>query len=133
MSKSNPNISTNAISDSSLNSLIENALENESTPKPQRTPKNKRKPQGQLSEEKQKPPKVINTTIGTQSPQNHHTQHTMSQNNGTRPKMLRQEAKTLEGIPCVSAHYTREAILRKDAHHPPPAQRKSPTMKFRIR
>ena len=74
MSKSNPNISTNAISDSSLNSLIENALENESTPKSQRTPKNKRKPQGQLSEEKQKPPKVINTTIGTQSPQNHHTQ-----------------------------------------------------------
>ena len=123
MSKTNPNISSNAISDSSVNSLIESALKSEAPPQPQRTPKNKRKPQGQLSEEKQKPPKVINTntTTGTQSTQSHHTKHTMSQNNGTRPKMLRQDAKNLEGIPCVSAHYTREAILRKDAHHPPPA------------
>ena len=123
MSISNPNISTHAISNSSLNSLIENALENETGPKPLRTPKNKRKPQGQLSEEKQKTSKVINTTSSTQSPPSHHTQHTMSQNNGTRPKMLRQEAKNLEGISCVSAHYTREAILRKDAHHPSPAQK----------
>ena len=41
MSKTNPNISSNAISDSSLNSLIKNALKSEAPPKPQRTKKTK--------------------------------------------------------------------------------------------
>ena len=37
--------------------------------------------------------------------------------------MLRQDAKHLGSIPCVSAFYTREAILTKDATHPEPVQK----------
>ena len=63
MSPSNPNTQTNATSDLSLNTLIQEALEKKSTPpKPKRTPSIKRKTQDQNSAEKTKPSKINNTT-----------------------------------------------------------------------
>ena len=123
MSKSsNPNTKTNLTTEISINSLINKALEEKDTPpKPQRTPNLKRKTQGQLSEEKTKPPKIIHTTQNLISQQTNLSLSTMSHENSSRPKMLRQDPKNLSGIPCVSAHYTREAILTKDAIHPQPA------------
>ena len=46
----------------------------------------------------------------------------MTHENGDRPRMLRHSAKGLEGTPCVSAYFTREAILKKDAEHPEPIE-----------
>ena len=121
MSPSNPNTKTNATSDLSLNTLIQEALEKQSIPlKPQRTPSIKRKTQDQNSAEKTKPSKINNATNSQISPQLIQRPLAMSNANPTKPKMLRQDPKTLSGIPCVSAHYTREAILTKDAIHPPP-------------
>ena len=40
----------------------------------------------------------------------------------TRPKMLRQDIKSLENTRCVAAYNTVEAILRKDAIHPTPVE-----------
>ena len=121
MSPSNPNTQTNATSDLSLNTLIQEALEKKSTPpKPKRTPSIKRKTQDQNSAEKTKPSKINNTTNNQAPPQLIQQPLAMSNANPIKPKMLRQDPKTLSGIPCVSAHYTREAILTKDAIHPPP-------------
>ena len=118
---SNPNSKTNISTDISINSLIDKALEEKNTsPKPQRTPNLKRKTQGQLSEEKTKPPKIVHTTQNPDFHQINFSPPTMSENS-SRPKMLRQDPKNLSGIPCVSAHYIREAILTKDATHPQPA------------
>ena len=39
-----------------------------------------------------------------------------------RPKMLRQDSKSLGITPCVAAYNTVEAILRKDAIHPTPVE-----------
>ena len=119
---SNPNTKTNQTTDISINSLINKALEeNKTPPKPQRTPNQKRKTQGQLSEEKTKPPKILNTTQEGTAQQTNHSSSIMFQENSSRPKMLRQDPKNLSGIPCVGAHYIREAILTKDALHPQPA------------
>ena len=83
--------------------------------------KSNRKTQGQLSEEKTNPPKILNTTQEGTAQQTNHSSSIMFQGNSSRPKMLRQDPKNLSGIPCVGAHYIREAILTKDAIHPHPA------------
>ena len=120
MSTSNPNTKTNVTSDVSLNTLIQEALEKKSSPpKPKRTPSVKRKTQDQNSAEKTKPSKINNSTYSDTPPQLTQTPM-MSNTHPTKPKMLRQDPKTISGIPCVSAHYTREAILTKDAVHPAP-------------
>ena len=116
MSKTNPNSLTNANPNHSVNSYIEQAILN----KTNTTPTNqKRKSSNQLSEEKVKPSKITPPSTHTTTETDIDT--TMAFNNA-RPKMLRQAGKHLGSIPCVSAHYTREAILTKDATHPNPVQ-----------
>ena len=46
----------------------------------------------------------------------------------SQPRMLRQDNKSLGNIPCVAAFNTMEAIIKKDATHPAPAE-KHPTYK----
>ena len=93
---SNPNTKTNQTTDTSINSLINKALEEKNTPpKPQRTPNLKRKTQGQLSEEKTKLPKIVNTTQEVTVHQTNHSSSIMFQDNSSRPKMLRQDPKKL--------------------------------------
>ena len=44
-------------------------------------------------------------------------------NDNIKPKKLRQDTKCLQNAPCASAYYTMEAILKKDALHPTPAEK----------
>ena len=116
MTTPNHKIVAQSISDRSLNNLIEQAVnqaqQNTNTPRPI----NKRKPGDQLSSEKEKPHKITNTDSHL-TPTNL-TNLNMSNEDRDRPRMLRHNAKDLHGTPCVSAYYTREAILKKDAIHP---------------
>ena len=122
MSTPNPNTVTNSSTDILVNNLIEKALSDQLTNTPQ---KFKRKPKGQLSEEKTKPPKVCNTSPHTSPPSTpiNHTA-TIMYSDTKYPKMIRHDARDLGDTPCVSAFYTREAILKKDATHPAPPQNK---------
>ena len=108
------------ISERSVNSLIEKAIEQVGT----HTPKGKRKAKDQQSSEKDKPHKLINNTLTSPTPAtspkaqtNKNTTANMSEDKD-RPRMLRHSAKGLDGTPCVSAFHTREAILTRDAEHP---------------
>ena len=120
MSTPNHQIIAQSISERSLNNIIELALDqaqqNTSTPPPLK----KRKPKDQLSSEKEKPNKITNrNNTTTQTTPNSPTKSdTMLYENSERPRMLRHTARELQGTPCVSAYYTREAILKKDATHP---------------
>ena len=101
MSTSNPNITANINSETSLNSLLVEVisnLETPTTPKSQRDHKNKRKPSGQLSEEKVKPSKITNTCIPPAYPstQTMHTDH-------PRPRMLQGRSKTPGKHPMCSS------------------------------
>ena len=112
MPSPNHNIIAQSISDRSVNSLIEKALDKAQI---QTTPQNKRKPSDQLSSEKTKPPKIINsfntanptekrvTTTNTASKTQSNT--TKMGDHSDRPKMLRHTAKGLEGTPCISAYF----------------------------
>ena len=115
MTTPNHKIIAQSISDRSLNNLLEQAVDqaqqNSSTPRSA-----KRKPGDQLSSEKEKPLKIINTD-SLLTPTNLKNIN-MNQEDKDRPRMLRHNAKSLQGTPCVSAYYTREAILKKDAVHP---------------
>ena len=102
----------------SVNSLIEKALKQAQA----HTPSGKRKASDQQSSEKEKPHKVINSTPTSPTRSTSPTRipfiaEKMS-DGMDRPRMLRHSAKGLEGTPCVSAFYTREAILKRDAEHP---------------
>ena len=119
MSTPNHQIIAQSISERSLNNIIEVALnqaqQGTSTPPPLK----KRKPKDQLSGEKEKPHKITNTNNTPPSTPNSPTNiDTMYNENKDRPRMLRHNARELQGTPCVSAYYTREAILKKDATHP---------------
>ena len=81
------------------------------------TPKNKRKSEGQLSAEKDKPPKQsnLNTSSGYSSESSNMS--SMEFSTGTRPKPLRTPITQLGNIDCAAAFSLRQAILRKDATH----------------
>ena len=122
MSTPNHQIIAQSISERSLNNIIELALDQaqqdtstSSTPPPLK----KRKPRDQLSSEKEKPHKITNRNNTNQTtPNSPPKTDTMHYENNERPRMLRHTARELQGTPCVSAYYTREAILKKDATHP---------------
>ena len=117
MSNQNLNTAKSLSPDISVNNLIEKALFDQ----PKSTPhKTKRKPSDQLSEEKIKPPKISNTIPPTTPPYTPKTN--IMPFNTKLPKMIRHDARGLGDTPCVSAFYTREAILKKDATHPTPTQ-----------
>ena len=119
MSQGNPNISTPATPNLSVNSFIEQALANQSNNTPSHS---KRKSNNQLSGEKDKPRKILhsstNTTELTKMSQIPHS----SPSDTPKPRMIRQDNKTLGTLPCVAAYYTMEAILTKDATHPAPRE-----------
>ena len=107
------------ISERSVNSLIQQAFEQAQT----HTPVGKRKASDQQSSEKEKPHKLINDTKTSPTPATSlnpqiitNTTANMSDNKD-RPRMLRHSAKGLEGTPCISAFYTRKAILKRGAEH----------------
>ena len=119
MSQGNPNISTPVTPNLSVNSLIEQALANQTINTPSSS---KRKSNNQLSGEKDKPSKILHSSTATTEPtkMNQIPPSLSLPAEMPKPRMIRQDNKNLGPLPCVAAYYTMEAILTKDAIHPAP-------------
>ena len=117
MSQGNPNISTPVTPNLSVNSLIEQALANQTINTPSSS---KRKSNNQLSGEKDKPSKILHSSTATTEPTKMNQIPPSLPAEMPKPRMIRQDNKNLGPLPCVTAYYTMEAILTKDAIHPAP-------------
>ena len=100
MSQGNPNISTPVIPNLSVNSFIEQALANQTN----NTPSNsKRKSNNQLSGEKDKPRKILHSSTTTTEPTKMSETPPSLPPDTPKPRMIRQDNKTLGTLPCVAA------------------------------